>query len=126
MCSSDLATDIAPTAAERARKRCAAFHHVRIECSDLRDVILDTSPDLIVLSEIAYYFDVRELERLAARLGGLLSDRGTLIAVHWLGNSADHVLHADEAHEALLEALPLRHELSERHDNFRIDRWARE
>ena len=125
-CEHILATDVSPTAVERARLRCSHFPHVRIECADVRDTVLDTSPDLILLSEIAYYFDVGELESLACRLEENLRARGTLIAVHWLGKSPDHILHGDEAHEVLLRALSLRHESSERHEGFRVDTWSRE
>ena len=125
-CDQILATDISATAVDRARQRCAIFQHVRIECADVRASVLATPPDLIVLSEIAYYFDVHELARLAVQLGEALSAGGTLVAVHWLGDSADHVLHGDEAHEVLLRSLPLRHEAGRRDSGFRVDRWARE
>jgi SAM-dependent methyltransferase len=125
-CDQVLATDVSPTAVARATGRCAVFHHVRVECRDVRETVLETAPDLIVLSELAYYLDAHELEILAAGLGRALSSGGTLIAVHWVGKSRDHVLHADEAHEVLLRALPLQHDLSERHLGFRIDRWSQE
>ena len=123
-CEQILATDISATAVQRARKRCVQFPHVQVECCDVRDTLLEAPPDLIVLSEIAYYFDARELEALAARLGGVLRPGGALIAVHWLGKSPDHILHGDEVHEVLLHALPLQHELSQRHSGFRVDLWA--
>jgi SAM-dependent methyltransferase len=123
-CEQLLATDVSPTAVERARKRCAVFPHVRIECRDVRDTALAAPPDLIVLSEIGYYFDALELEALAAGLGAALRLGGTLLAVHWLGKSPDHMLHGDEVHDVLLRALPLQHELGERHSGFRVDRWG--
>ncbi len=88
--------------------------------------MLPDQPDLIVLSELAYYFDCDELARLAARLGDTLRNGGTLLAVHWLGISPDHILHGDEVHEILGRALPLRHQLSQRHEGFRLDRWIKE
>jgi chemotaxis methyl-accepting protein methylase len=106
--------------------RCAWLQNVRIDCSDVRDATFEHAPDLIVLSEIAYYFDPDELVRLATRLIEALRPGGTLIAVHWLGNSPDHVLHADEAHEVLARASPLLHEISQRHEGFRLDRWTRQ
>lgn len=124
-CLQLLAMDISPTAVERARERCKAFDHVRIKCGDVRYTAMDTLPDLIVLSELAYYFDVPELQVLVTRLGHQLRTGGTLIAVHWLGKSADHVLHGDQVHDLMLRALPLKHDLSERHCGFRVDRWAR-
>lgn len=124
-CERILATDVSATAVELARKRCNSLPNVRIECADVRDTILEVPADLIVLSEIAYYFDPEELARLAVRLGDALRQGGTLIAVHWLGRSPDHILHGDEAHEVLLQTLPLRHDICQRHDGFRLDRWTR-
>jgi SAM-dependent methyltransferase len=123
LCDRLFAIDVSSTAVARARKRCDSYPNVRIECADVRDVSLETRPDLIVLSEMGYYFDSQTLAELALRLGTALHEGGTLIAVHWLGDSTDHLLHGDEVHAALLQTLPLRHDLSERHDGFRLDRW---
>ena len=47
--------------------------------------------DLIVLSELGYYFDVEALRRLVVRLREVWADDGRLMAVHWTG-TLDHVL----------------------------------
>ena len=125
-CGRLLATDVSATAVEKARRRCAEFDHVRVECRDLRSVALDTPLDLIVLSEVAYYFQVGQLEVISHRLAAALGTGGTLLAVHWLGESIDHVLHGDEAHQVLLRSLPLRHVIAQRHRSFRLDLWRRE
>jgi trans-aconitate methyltransferase len=124
-CNRLLATDVSPTAVEKARRRCAEYENVRIECGDLRTVSLNAPLDLVVLSEVAYYFEVKELEAIANRLAAALGAGGTLLAVHWLGESVDHVLHGDEAHEVLLRALPLQHVTAQRHPGFRVDMWVR-
>ncbi len=124
-CDRLLATDVSQTAVEKARRRCAAFKNVRVECGDVRAVALDIYTDLIVLSELAYYFEARQLERLAGELGAALCQGGTLLAVHWLGESADHILHGDEAHEILLSTLALQHVAAQRHPGFRLDVWMR-
>ncbi len=81
-CGHLLATDISPTSVGLARQRCMSFRNVHIECADVRDAVLEAPPDLIVLSELAYYFDCDEVARLAARLGNTLCNGGTLLAVH--------------------------------------------
>lgn len=124
-CDQLFAIDVSATAVSRARSRCDAYTNVRIECADVQDPILEDRPDLIVLSEIGYYFEPRELADLALRLGNVLRAGGTLIAVHWLGESADHRLHGDEVHDLLLQTLTARHDASERYDGFRLDRWIR-
>jgi protein-L-isoaspartate O-methyltransferase len=125
LCDRLLATDVSPTAVEKARQRCAGYDNVRVECGDVRTTALDSPLDLIVLSELAYYFEPRQLEALSDRLAAALSDDGTFLAVHWLGESADHILHGDEAHEILLRRLPLRHMVAKRYVGFRLDLWRR-
>jgi trans-aconitate methyltransferase len=124
-CDRLLATDVSPTAVEKARQRCAEYDNVRIKCADLRTASLNAPLDLVVLSEVAYYFPVQQLEAIANRLAAALGVGGTLLAVHWLGESVDHILHGDEAHEVLLRALPLQHVTAQRHPGFRIDTWVR-
>lgn len=125
-CDRLLATDVSPTAVEKARRRCAEYKNVRIECGDLRTASLNAPLDLVVLSEVAYYFEEKQLEAIANRLAAAVDVGGTLLAVHWLGESVDHILHGDEAHEVLLRTLPLQHVMAQRHPGFRVDSWVRE
>jgi SAM-dependent methyltransferase len=124
-CDHLLATDVSPTAVELARDRCAEFQNVRIECEDLLTPLRENdSFDLLVLSEVGYYFEREELSKIAVRLGNSLVRSGELVAVHWLGHSPDHVLHGDEVHSVLLQTLPLKHTRTERHPGFRLDAWV--
>jgi protein-L-isoaspartate O-methyltransferase len=128
-CGRVLATDVSQTAVERARKRCAALHNVQIECRDLRTElpaqVAGRQFDLIVLSEVGYYFDVESLSVIARRLTNALCTQGEFIAVHWRGHSADHVLHGDEVHRCLLDTLQLQHRWSDHHPGFRLDSWLK-
>jgi protein-L-isoaspartate O-methyltransferase len=127
-CGRLLATDVSQTAVHRARQRCAGLHNVRVECRDLRADLADTQErgfDLIVFSEVGYYFDVEALSVLVRRLADSLNAQGEFIAVHWRGHSADHVLHGDEVHRALLNTLPLQHRLGDHHPGFRLDSWLK-
>ena len=57
--------------------------------------------DLIVFSEILYYFDDSDLDRVL-RLGvRALRPDGHLLAVHWRHPAPDHPRTGDEAHPAL-------------------------
>jgi trans-aconitate methyltransferase len=124
-CGSLLATDVSPTAVARASQRVAALNNVRVECADLRTQWPEQRFDLIVLSEVGYYFDVESLWSIARRLADCLNSQGELIAVHWRGHSPDHVLHGDEVHTALRRSLPLRHRLGDHHPGFRLDSWLK-
>lgn len=124
-CDSVLATDISFTAARRAVVRCAEFPGVEVKCSDIR-LELPTQPfDLIVFSEIGYYFEPETLGDLARRLATLLVEGGDFIAVHWLGTSVDHSLHGTKVHELLRAHLPLHWVDGRSYEGFKIDRWTR-
>jgi protein-L-isoaspartate O-methyltransferase len=125
VCERVLATDVAPTAVQRARHRCAAFKNVSVLCSDLAAEQPAGPYDLVVLSEIGYYFGPAQLLRIGRALASTLAPGGELVAVHWLGCSADHALHGDAVHDLLGRHLPLEWAQGGRHDGFRIDNWIR-
>jgi trans-aconitate methyltransferase len=120
-----IATDFAPSAAEQAKRRCTGLPNVQIEVADVRRFIPAERPDLIVFSEICYYFPVDEIRRLGSFLSEHLAAGGELLAAHWLGHSVDHVIHADEAHRALRETLPMLWMSGARYEGFRIDYWRK-
>lgn len=120
-----IAIDLAPSAVKVARERCAELANVEIRCESVASFIPSPPPDLIVFSEIGYYFDVETIAHLSSRLAAVLSDGGEFIAAHWLGHSEDHVLHGDAVHESLRSSLPLRWVKGEIHNRFRIDSWVK-
>lgn len=125
MCNSVEAIDISPTAVASARERCAAFENVAVRQGKLPDSIPSGLFDLIVFSEIGYYFDARTLGKIVSDLVSRLTVRGVFLAAHWLGRSPDHRLTGDEVH-AVLACIPrLTHSVGERHEGFRIDLWTR-
>jgi trans-aconitate methyltransferase len=120
-----IATDFAPSAVEQARRRCARLRNVEIEVADVRHLVLPEHADLIVFSEIGYYFPVNEVGRIGRLLSQQLTPGGEFLAAHWLGHSVDHVLHGDQVHEELRETLPLMLIKGARHEGFRIDCWRK-
>jgi SAM-dependent methyltransferase len=124
-CDRLLAIDVAPTAITRARQRCHEFPNVEFEVADLERFEPDRVFDLIVLSEIGYYFDRPRLEAILGRLASSLSEDGELVSCHWLGHSPDHAQHAEEVHETCLAALPLSLNRSSVQSHYRIDTWLR-
>jgi trans-aconitate methyltransferase len=125
-CTRVEACDLAATAVAHARVRCRELPNVTISERDVCAAPLENQYDLIVFSEIGYYFSTPELRALVRRLTGALQPGGDFLAVHWLGQSADHVLHGDEVHRVIAATLPgdLKHGM--RHAGFRIDVWRRE
>lgn len=124
ICEHVEATDISPTAVKFAQERCANLSNVNITCRALSTLLPNKSFDLIILSEVGYYFEQGQLLSLAEGLVRGLCNSGILLAAHWLGTSRDHLISGDRVHEILssLDGLTLEH--SERHARFRLDRWA--
>jgi SAM-dependent methyltransferase len=119
------AIDISPTAVFRAQHRCHDFPNVRIRCGSLPEATPLGKFDLIVFSEIGYYFERRELEKIIQRLSEKLNPGAALIAVHWLGTSADHLLSGDEVHAVIRDNGKLALDNEEHYPHFRLDRMVR-
>jgi SAM-dependent methyltransferase len=128
-CGQVEALDIAPAAVERARTRCLHLQNVRVLCGALPWIPGEGGFDLIVLSEIGYYFAQEPLAVVADALVQRLEPGGILLAAHWLGCSPDHLLGGEQVHALLRQVPGLRHEHHERHGQgdqaFLLDRWVR-
>jgi SAM-dependent methyltransferase len=127
-CQFVTAIDIAEAAVESARRRCQECNNVDVHRGSLPHDIPEDHFDLIVLSEIGYYFEESELIELGSTLASRLEHGGELLAVHWIGDSSDHVLTGERVHDLLREHLPIDHVHHELHpsndrDGFVIDRW---
>jgi protein-L-isoaspartate O-methyltransferase len=124
-CGHVVAIDTSATAIERAKRRCQHLANVELHVGALPDSIPNGKFDLVVFSEIGYYFD----EGALPQIGNLLVDRlqigGMFLAAHWLGTSGDHVISGDRVHEILRGIATLELQHAERHSGFRLDRWVR-
>ncbi|CAN5748287.1 SAM-dependent methyltransferase [soil metagenome] len=126
ICDAVEAIDISPTAVGFAKVRCASLSNVSVECGSLPASIPDAPLDLVVLSEIGYYFSEKELYESGLTLAERMSPGAVLLATHWLGTSNDHILTGDRVH-TLLSTLPgFKHDYQEKNPGFRIDRWTKE
>ncbi len=100
-CEALLAIDPAERALGAARRRCRANPNVTFN----RMAAPNQWPlgwfDLIVLSEVVYYFTRPQTARLADCIETTLRPGGHVILVHWLGET-DYPLSGDEAADALL------------------------
>ena len=120
-----IAADASPSPLESARRRLGRTPGVSVRLMSVPEEWPPGRFDLIVLSEIGYYFDRPRLEAILQRLASSLSEDGELVSCHWLGHSADHAQHAEEVHEACLAALPLSLNRSSLQSQYRIDTWLR-
>jgi SAM-dependent methyltransferase len=119
------AIDFSRSAVNRAQKRCAHLKNVDVACVSLPDRMLVNRFDLVVLSEIGYYFTEDEWMRLSSAMVKSMPKAGTLLAAHWLGHSTDHCINGDQVHEILLSLPNIQLDRSERYERFRLDRWVR-
>jgi SAM-dependent methyltransferase len=100
-CDALLAIDPAERALEAARRLCKAKSTVKFERMAAPDRWPQGAFDLIILSEVVYYFTRPQIARLAERVEATLRLRGHVILVHWLGET-DYPLSGDEAVSAFL------------------------
>lgn len=123
-CEGLLSVDVSERALGQARERCSDRPHVRIE----RMAIPQETPpgrfDLILLSEVAYYWSPEDLARARAMLAGALDRGGHLLMVHWTPFVADYPQTGDAVHQAFLDGGPavgLEHRDGAREATYRID-----
>jgi hypothetical protein len=119
------AIDFSPSASSQARTRCAHLPHVEVGCAALPEGTPAKDFDLLVLSEIGYYFTPQDWQRISTGLIDSLPQGAVVLAAHWLGRSQDHRISGDEVHEILLSHPNLRVDHSERDANMRLDRLVR-
>lgn len=124
-CDHLIACDISRSAVQRAQKRCEHCCNVEINQQDAKDGPPPGTFDLIVFSEMGYYLSGLSLKALAQDLAMRLEPGGEFVAVHWLGHSADHLLHGDEVHDLLGASLGCDSLGGSRHAGFRINSWRR-
>jgi len=119
------AMDISPTAVAQAKQRCQELTNTYITCDSLSQWSEQTPFDLLIFSEIGYYFEEPTLRTILRGLVSKLAPSGLFVACHWLGHSPDHILTGDRVHEVIAESHELVHQRAERHANFRLDCWSR-
>jgi SAM-dependent methyltransferase len=120
-CDALLAVDIAQPAVDAARERLATQHHVRVERRTLPEEWPAGPFDLVVCSELLYYWDRPTLQAALPTIAGSLAPGGRLIAVHYRPPSSIDPLTGDDVHALLRERLALAHVAAEANDQFRID-----
>jgi SAM-dependent methyltransferase len=125
ICARVDAIDISPTAVKLAQARCRECPNAYIVCDSLSHPIAEEMFDLVVFSEIGYYFEERALRDIVQRLVARMEPEGIMLASHWLGSSPDHVLSGDRVHQIIGELGGLNLLRGARYTDFRLDCWSR-
>jgi SAM-dependent methyltransferase len=100
-CGTLLSCDVSPAAVRAAAGRTAGLPQVRVERRTLPGDWPDGRFDLIVLSELLYYFGEGDLDTVLGQATGSLRPGGTLLAAHWRRPVADYPRTGDEVHAAI-------------------------
>jgi predicted TPR repeat methyltransferase len=125
-CAALLSIDVSETALASARQRTA----FRDSVTFLRMAFPGEAPqdrvDLVVLSEVAYYWDDADLERTTDWLLTHLVCGGDLLLVHFTGDT-DYPQSGDEAVNKLLALLgkTITVVAAHRRPRYRLDLWRR-
>jgi SAM-dependent methyltransferase len=126
VCDHLLSVDVSETALEAARSRCANLANVELRHMSLPAEAPEGAFDLIVLSEVAYYWDDADLVRMGDLLNRKAAPGGRVLLVHWTGPT-DYPQTADAAVEGLARAAG--HDfsvaLADRTADYRLDLWRR-
>ncbi len=119
-CDELVGIDLDPRALELARTRCAALPNVRFERRTFPHETVSGPFDLIVISEVAYYWSDTDLaiarERIVASAPG-----GTVELVHFTPPVRDYARTGDLVHETFLGDPRFEHRSGSRAERYRID-----
>ena len=124
-CGNLLAVDVSEAALTQARTRCANLPQVEMRLMRVPAEFPTQQFDLILLSEVGYYWSAADLARAGTQLLNGLRPGGQLLLVHWTPPVHDYPLTGDDVHEFFLaqttEAGPLRYLTGQRHPTYRLD-----
>ena len=125
-CERLLCCDTASAAVQLAQTRLTAFAHAHVEQRRLPQEWPAGQFELIVLSELCYYLDVNDLNRLIDHALAALTDNGQLLACHWRPPIDGCPQTAEQVHALLQQRLGMS-PLAQYHDqDFLLDLWSRE
>ncbi len=125
-CDRLLSVDVSETALLTARSRCASLPNVDLRRLALPGEAPEGQFDLIVLSEVAYYWDDSDLARMGELLKRKVAAGGRVLLVHWTGET-DYPQTADTAVDRLAQAAGAEFSvaLADRTADYRLDLWRR-
>jgi hypothetical protein len=123
-CDRLLVTDIIPAALEQARTRLGAYSNVEIQALAIPESWPEDTFDLIILSELAYYFDAATLATIIDTAVGSSVPDAHLVAVHWRGTT-DYPLSGEQAHRIIGSHKNLDPLVHHQDNEFVLDVWQR-
>jgi hypothetical protein len=124
-CDRLLATDLSPVALEVARRRLGPMSHVTLARRSIPEAWPTDRFDLVVLSEIAYYFNEADLIRVLTHVVASTEPGAHVIGVHWRGET-NYPLTGDHTHALIDECRDLEKLVHHIETDFVLDVWERQ
>lgn len=126
-CERLLAVDVSEKALAQARRRCGHLARVTFEKMTVPDEFPGEKFDLILISEVGYYFAPEDWRILMAKAGAHLAEKGHIALVHWLPEVHDYPQTGDEVHDSFAEfaAGRLKNVFAAREEKYRIEVWEK-
>ena len=128
-CDRLLAVDASELPLKAARQRLAPYPNVTVAQMSIPRDFPDGQYDLILLSEVGYYWVMDDLKRARQQMLDHLTEGGHLLLVHWTPSVPDYPLTGDQVHEAFLAVAgagqPLTHLFGQRADTYRLDLFGK-
>jgi predicted TPR repeat methyltransferase len=123
ICETLLSIDVSSSALATARTRNEQTAHVEFQELMFPGQTPDGSFDLIVLSEVVYYWSSADIAAAAAWISQRLEPGGDLLLVHWIGET-DYPQTGDGAVDRLRQGLPtIKIICADRYEKYRLDLW---
>ena len=125
-CDELLAVDFSERALVQARARLASLPGARVERLDLPSEMPPGPFDLVVCSEVLWYWSERDVLDGLRRIETSLVPGGSLLVVGWSGRDPEAPMNGPEVSALIDGSTSLRRELHEAANGagYVIDRWA--
>ena len=130
-CDRLFSIDVAERALNQARARCAHLPWVQLGLLQVPREFPDASFDLVVVSEVGYYWSASDLRLARDLIVEHLTPGGHVLLVHWTVEVAEYPISGDDVHTAFFErtgdrdADALRHLRGWREPTYRLDLFER-
>ena len=120
-CESLLSVDVADRALERARERSRDIAHLRFQKMSVPGEFPAGQFELIVVSEVGYYFALPDLDKLIDQIACAQQSGADLTLVHFTPFVPDYPLTGDAVHERFLQRSEWTRLHGLREERYRID-----
>jgi len=121
LCEELLAVDVSEKAVAVAKERLNNLPHVSVERLTLPEETPEGPFDLIVASEVLYYWPQEVVLEALRRFEGILAPEGVLVAVHWRKETRTYPLQGDEVHKLLVRHTRLANVRTIKKPEYRLD-----